>query len=342
MEKTILLAGGAGYIASHTAIELIESGYNVISVDCFYNSKPEVFNRIKEITGKRICNYNIDVCDMKALDAIFSENKIDAVIHFAGHKAVGESVEKPLMYYENNMDSTFSILKVMKKNQCNSIVFSSSATVYGAHNKVPFVEEMCIGPCTNPYGWTKYMNEQIITDFVRANNEFSAVILRYFNPVGAHESGLIGEDPAGIPNNLMPYISQVAVGKRNVLNVYGNDYNTKDGTGVRDYIHVVDLAKAHVKAIDYALKNKGTEVFNIGTGVGYSVLEVVKAFEEANDIKVPYVIAPRRVGDISECYANSNKATQILGWEAKKDLVDMCKDTWRWQKNNPNGYSKSE
>lgn len=338
MKKTVLLAGGAGYIASHTAIELMEAGYEVVSADCYYNSKPEVFNRLEKITGVKIKNYDVDVCDMEALDKVFAENKIDAVVHFAGYKAVGESVAKPMMYYENNMVSTFSLLKVMKKYNCDNLVFSSSATVYGMQDTVPFVESMQTGPCTNPYGWTKLMNEQILMDAAKADETLSVVLLRYFNPVGAHKSGLIGEDPTGIPNNLMPFISQVAVGKREHLNVFGDDYNTPDGTGVRDYIHVVDLAKAHVKAIDYALKNKGSEVFNIGTGVGYSVLDMVKAFEKANDIKVPYVIAPRRPGDIDTCYADSTKAEKMLGWKAEKSLEDMCRDTWNWQKNNPNGY----
>ena len=337
-KKTILLAGGAGYIGSHTAIELIEAGYEVVSVDCFYNSKPEVFNRLKTITEVEIKNYNIDVCDSDALDKVFAENEIEAVIHFAGYKAVGESVAKPMMYYENNINSTLSLLKVMKKYGCNNMVFSSSATVYGVPKSVPLVETMETGVCTNPYGWTKIMNEQILTDISKSNDDISIVLLRYFNPVGAHATGLIGEDPRDIPNNLMPYISQVAVGKRERLSVFGDDYNTKDGTGVRDYIHVVDLAKAHVKALDYAFDNKGTEVFNIGTGVGYSVFDMVKAFENANDIKIPYIIAPRRPGDVGECYADSSKAAKLLGWKAEKSLEDMCRDTWNWQKNNRNGY----
>lgn len=338
MKKTVLLAGGAGYIASHTAIELIEAGYDVVSADCYYNSKPEVFNRIEKITGVRVKNYDIDVCDMEALDKVFAENKIDAVVHFAGYKAVGESVEKPMMYYQNNLDSTFSLIKVMKKYGCDNMVFSSSATVYGPTAPIPYIETMQTGPCSNPYGWTKLMNEQILMDFAKADEALSVVLLRYFNPIGAHESGLIGEDPAGIPNNLMPYIAQVAVGKRDHLNVFGNDYNTHDGTGVRDYIHVVDLAKAHVKAIGYALEHKGSEAFNIGTGIGYSVLDMVKAFEKANGIKIPYVITERRAGDIDEFYADSTKAADILGWKAEKTLEDMCRDTWNWQKNNPNGY----
>ena len=338
MKKTVLLAGGAGYIASHTAIELIAAGYDVVSADCYYNSKPEVFNRIEKITGVKVKNYDVDVCDMEALDKVFAENRIDAVVHFAGYKAVGESVAKPMMYYQNNLDSTFSLIKVMKEYGCDNMVFSSSATVYGPTAPIPYVETMQTGPCSNPYGWTKLMNEQILMDFANADENLSVVLLRYFNPVGAHKSGLIGEDPAGIPNNLMPFISQVAVGKREHLNVFGNDYDTHDGTGVRDYIHVVDLAKAHVKAIDYALEHKGSEAFNIGTGVGYSVLDMVKAFEKANDIKIPYVIAPRRAGDIDEFYADSTKAADILGWKAEKTLEDMCRDTWNWQKNNPNGY----
>ena len=341
MKKTVLLAGGAGYIASHTAIELIEAGYDVISADCYYNSKPEVWNRIEKITGVQVKNYDVNVCDAEALDRIFADNKIDAVIHFAGYKAVGESVAKPMMYYENNLTSTFTLLNVMKKYSCNNIVFSSSATVYGVPESVPLVETMQTGPCTNPYGWTKLMNEQILMDAANADEALSVVLLRYFNPVGAHASGLIGEDPAGIPNNLMPFISQVAVGKREKLNVFGNDYDTPDGTGVRDYIHVVDLAKAHVKAIDYALIHKGSEVFNIGTGVGYSVLDMVKAFEKANAIEIPYAIAPRRPGDIDICYADSSKAADKLGWKAEKSLEDMCKDTWNWQKNNPNGYDEA-
>lgn len=338
MKKTVLLAGGAGYIASHTAIELLEAGYDVVSVDCYYNSKPEVFNRIEKITGVKIKNYDIDVCDAETLGKVFVENRIDAVIHFAGYKAVGESVAKPMMYYENNLVSTFSLIKAMEKHGCKNVVFSSSATVYGPTAPIPYVETMQTGPCSNPYGWTKLMNEQILMDSAKADETLSVVLLRYFNPVGAHESGLIGEDPSGIPNNLMPFISQVAVGKREHLNVFGDDYNTHDGTGVRDYIHVVDLAKAHVKAIDYALEHKGTEVFNIGTGVGYSVLDMVRAFEKANDLKIPYVIAPRRAGDIDEFYADSKKAAEMLGWKAEKTLEDMCRDTWNWQKNNPNGY----
>lgn len=338
MANTVLLAGGAGYIGSHTAIELMNSGYEVVIVDNHSNSQPEVYNRIEKISGKAVKHYNIDVCDTEKLEVVFMENKFDAVIHFAGYKAVGESVEKPLMYYENNLNSTYALIKMMQKYKVNCIVFSSSATVYGAHNTVPYMEDMPAGGCTNPYGYTKYMNEVILTDIAKADRDLSIVILRYFNPVGAHKSGLIGEDPKGIPNNLMPYISQVAVGRLNELGVFGNDYDTPDGTGVRDYIHVVDLAVGHVKAIEYGLKNKGTEVFNLGTGVGYSVLDMVKAFEKANDIKIPYAIKPRRAGDLARSYADAAKAKEKLGWEAMYNLEDMCRDTWNWQKNNPNGY----
>lgn len=338
MKKKVLLAGGAGYIGSHTAIELMEAGYDVVSADCHYNSKPEVFNRMEKITGVRIKNYKIDVCDEIALEQVFEQENIDAVIHFAGCKAVGESVAKPMMYYENNLNSTIVLVRVMQKYGCSNMIFSSSATVYGVPETVPLVEIMPTGPCTNPYGWTKLMNEQMLMDFAVADKSLSVVLLRYFNPVGAHKSGLIGEDPAGIPNNLMPFISQVAVGKREHLNVFGDDYDTPDGTGVRDYIHVVDLAKAHVKAVEYAFNHKGTEVFNIGTGVGYSVLDMVKAFEMSNDLKIPYVITERRPGDIDSCYADSSKAEKILGWKAEKTLEDMCHDSWNWQKKNPNGY----
>lgn len=340
MKKKVLLAGGAGYIGSHTAIELIASGYDVVSVDCYYNSKPEVFNRMEKITGVKIKNYNIDVCNEKELELVFKQEKIDAVIHFAGYKAVGESVAKPMMYYENNLNSTIALIKTMQKYGCNNMIFSSSATVYGVC-EVPLVETMPVGPCTNPYGRTKLINEQMLMDFANADENLSMVLLRYFNPVGAHESGLIGEDPAGIPNNLMPFISQVAVGKMEELKVFGDDYDTPDGTGVRDYIHVVDLAKAHVKAVDYVLCHKGIEVFNIGTGVGYSVLDMVNAFESTNEIKIPYVITERRPGDIDVCYADSSKAEKILGWKAQKTLEDMCRDTWNWQRNNPNGYGES-
>ncbi|MBQ9280341.1 MAG: UDP-glucose 4-epimerase GalE [Clostridia bacterium] len=326
----VLLTGGAGYIGSHTAVELLEAGYDIVIGDNFCNSKRDVIHRIKEITKKDFKNYELDFTDETAVDQLFANEQIDAVIHFAGLKAVGESCSIPLEYYKNNLDSTIVLLEAMKKYHVNHIVFSSSATVYGVPERVPLTEDMPTS-CTNPYGWTKYMNEQILRDVARSNPDLSVILLRYFNPIGAHESGLIGEDPNGIPNNLMPYITQVAKGKLPVLSVFGNDYPTKDGTGVRDYIHVVDLAKGHVKAIDYAFQNKGTSTFNLGTGKGYSVLEIIDAFEKANHIKVPYVIVERRSGDIAECYADASKAEKELGWKAEKDLVQMCKDSWRWQ-----------
>lgn len=295
--------------------------------------------RAEEICGKRLSFYQADVADREALEKIFSEHSIEAVIHFAGLKSVGESVEKPLEYYRNNLDSTLTLLEVMKKYGCHQFVFSSSATVYGTPEQVPLTEDMPTGrSCTNPYGWTKVFIEQILKDAAHADPELSVVLLRYFNPIGAHESGKIGENPNGIPNNLMPYISQVAVGRLKKLRVFGNDYPTPDGTGVRDYIHVVDLAKGHVSALSYAGKNKGVEVFNLGTGIGYSVLDIVKTFERVNQIEIPYEITERRAGDIAECYADASKAEKILGWKAEKSLEDMCRDTYRWQKQNPNGY----
>ena len=338
--KTILLAGGAGYIGSHTAVELLDSGYNVVIVDNYSNSSPEAINRIEKITGKKVIAYEADVKDKALLSKIFEENKIDAVIHFAGLKAVGESVSKPIEYYRNNIDTTLSLLECMRVYGTNSIIFSSSATVYGAENPIPYLETMKRGTCTNPYGWTKVMMEQILEDSAKANKDLSVVLLRYFNPIGAHKSGLIGEDPQGIPNNLMPYISQVAVGRRDHLTIFGNDYPTLDGTCRRDYIHVVDLAIGHVKAIDYVLEHKGVEVFNLGTGVPYSVNEIVNAFEKVNNIKIKYEYGPRRDGDLPEFYANSDKALEILGWKTERSLEDMCRDTWNWQKNNPNGYKK--
>lgn len=335
---SILLAGGAGYIGSHTAVELIKSGYDVVIADNYDNSKPEVINRLEEITGVRIKAYEVDVADKKALKEVFEKENIDSVIHFAGLKAVGESVANPLKYYRNNIDTTLTLLEVMNEYNCKKIIFSSSATVYGDPETVPLTEDTKLGECTNPYGWTKWMMERILRDTSFADKDLSVVLLRYFNPVGAHESGRIGEDPQGIPNNLFPYIAQVAVGKREHLNVFGNDYKTHDGTGVRDYIHVVDLAKGHVAAIKYADEHTGTEIFNLGTGIGYSVLDMVKAFENANGIKIPYVIAPRRSGDVDECYADPKKAREVLGWTAEKTLEDMCRDTWRWQSANPNGY----
>ena len=333
----ILLTGGAGFIGSHTCVELAQAGYDVVIADDLSNSKPLVLERLKELTGKEIKFYQLDIADKEKLDDMFAKENFDAVIHFAGFKAVGESVAKPVMYYRNNLDTTLTLLETMAKYNVNNIVFSSSATVYGVPESVPLVEGMKTG-CTNPYGWTKLMNEQILTDATVANKDLSVVLLRYFNPIGAHKSGRIGEDPTGIPNNLLPYITQVAIGKLPQLGVFGNDYPTHDGTGVRDYIHVVDLAKGHVKAIEYASKNKGTEIFNLGTGTGYSVLDIVKAFEKANDITIPYAIKPRRDGDVAECYADPVKAREKLGWQAEKTLEDMCKDSWRWQSNNPNGY----
>ena len=333
----ILLTGGAGYIGSHTAVELIGRGDEVIIVDDLSNSKIECLNRVEKITGVKPKFYQYDVADKALLTKVFDENKIDSVVHFAGFKAVGESVAKPLMYYKNNLNTTLTLLEVMHEHNVNSIIFSSSATVYGVPERVPLTEDMKTS-CTNPYGWTKLFIEQILKDAAHADPELSVVLLRYFNPIGAHESGLIGEDPEGIPNNLMPYIAQVAVGKLDHLNVFGNDYPTHDGTGVRDYIHVVDLAKGHAAAIDYSEKHKGVEIANLGTGIGYSVLDIVKAFEKANGVKVPYVIAPRRAGDVAECYADPKKALNDFGWKAEKTLEDMCRDSWRWQSNNPSGY----
>ncbi len=333
----ILLTGGAGYIGTHTCIELINAGHTAIIADNLCNSSREAVHRVEKITGQKIPFYEIDVCNGDSLRALFSENTIDAVIHFAGLKAVGESCEIPLRYYRNNLDSTLTLLEVMKEFDCHNIVFSSSATVYGIPEKVPLVETMPTS-CTNPYGWTKLMIEQILTDASNADPKLSAVLLRYFNPIGAHESGTIGENPNGIPNNLMPYITQVAVGKLSCLGVLGNDYPTPDGTGVRDYIHVVDLAKGHVKAIDYGKSHTGTEIINLGTGKGYSVLDIVKAFSRVNNVEIPYEIKPRRAGDIAECYADPSKALEVLGWKAEKTLEDMCRDSWNWQKNNPEGY----
>ncbi len=335
----ILLTGGAGFIGSHTCVELIKAGYDVVIADDLSNSKPLVLERLKELTGKEIKFYQLDIADEEKMDEMFAKEGFDAVIHFAGYKAVGESVAKPVMYYRNNIGTTLTLLEIMAKHNVNNIVFSSSATVYGVPETVPLVEGMKTG-CTNPYGWTKLMIEQILTDATVADKNLSVVLLRYFNPIGAHESGRIGEDPTGIPNNLLPYITQVAIGKLPQLGVFGNDYPTHDGTGVRDYIHVVDLAKGHVKAIEYAAKNKGAEIFNLGTGTGYSVLDIVKAFEKANDITIPYAIKPRRDGDVAECYADPVKAKEKLCWQAEKTLEDMCKDSWRWQSNNPNGYSE--
>ncbi|MBQ7487823.1 MAG: UDP-glucose 4-epimerase GalE [Clostridia bacterium] len=336
---TILCTGGAGYIGSHTCVELLNAGHDVIIVDNLYNSNPNVLGRIEEITGKKVKFYEADVRDMDAVSPIFEENKIDAIIHFAAYKAVGESVAKPVEYYRNNLDCTLTMLEAMKKYDVRRFIFSSSATVYGIPDHMPLDETMPTS-ATNPYGWTKYMNEQILTDAAKANPDWSVVLLRYFNPIGAHETGRIGEMPNGIPNNLFPYILQVALGKLPYLHVYGNDYPTPDGTGVRDYIHVVDLARGHVLAAEYAKKHTGTEIINLGTGHGYSVLDIIKAFETVNGIKIPYQIDARRPGDIAECYADAAKAKELLGWTAEKEIEDMCRDGWRWQKNNPNGYEK--
>ena len=338
--STILLAGGAGYIGSHTAVELIGSGYDVIIADNYSNSCPEVVKRVEEITGKSVKAYEVDIKDKEKVEAIFSENKIDAVIHFAGLKAVGESVAMPIAYYRNNIDTTLTLLECMEKFGVKNIIFSSSATVYGEENPVPYTEEMKRGTCTNPYGWTKVMMEQILEDAANADKELSVVLLRYFNPIGAHSSGRIGEDPQGIPNNLMPYVAQVAVGRREKLTIFGNDYDTPDGTCRRDYIHVTDLAKGHVKAIDYVFGAKGVEIFNLGTGTPYSVTEIVETFEKVNDMKVNHVYGERRPGDLPESYASADKALKVLGWKTEKTLADMCRDTWNWQKNNPNGYKK--
>lgn len=335
----ILITGGAGYIGSHTCIELVKSGRDVVIIDNLRNSKKEAVKRIEKILGKPVKFYEGDVRDRELLRKIFTENKIEAAIHFAGLKAVGESAQIPLEYYENNLDSTFVLCDVMKEFGVKKIVFSSSATVYGLSKTMPLVETMPLG-AINPYGRTKLFIEYILRDIYNADNDWCVALLRYFNPIGAHESGLIGEDPKGIPNNLMPYISQVAVGRLEKLRVFGNDYNTPDGTGVRDYIHVVDLAVGHVKAVDWVLENEGCEAINLGTGNGCSVLQLREAFEKASGIKIPYEIVGRRPGDPDEVYANADKAKKLLGWEATKTIDDMCRDTWRWQKNNPNGYGE--
>ena len=333
----ILVTGGAGFIGSHTCVELLEAGYEVVIVDNFSNSKPEALNRIKKITGKDFAFYEADLLDLEALEKIFEENKIDAVIHFAGLKAVGESVQKPVEYYHNNITGTLMLIKAMRKYGCKKIVFSSSATVYGPVNKAPYTEDMPTS-ATNPYGYTKVMIEQILRDVYVSDNDWSVSLLRYFNPIGAHKSGLIGEDPNGIPNNLLPYICQVAVGKLEKLGVFGDDYDTPDGTGVRDYIHVVDLALGHVKAIEKLQENPGLKIYNLGTGHGYSVLDIVKNFEAASGVHIPYEIKPRRAGDIATCYCDASKAYKEMGWKAERDLKKMCADSWNWQKNNPNGY----
>jgi UDP-glucose 4-epimerase len=334
---SILVTGGAGYIGSHTCVELLNAGYEIIIADNFSNSKPEVLKRIKEITGKVFKFYEVDLLNREDLEKVFSENQIEAVVHFAGLKAVGESVSVPLSYYHNNITGTLILCQIMKKFNVKKIVFSSSATVYGIPESVPVSEDFPLST-TNPYGSTKLMIEQILKDVYISDNMWSITLLRYFNPIGAHESGKIGEDPNGIPNNLMPYITQVAVGKRKNLNIFGDDYDTHDGTGVRDYIHVVDLAKGHLKALEKVINSNGVEAYNLGTGKGYSVLDVVNSFIKATGIPIPYIITERRPGDIAECYANPRKALAELGWKAEKNMDDMCRDSWRWQKNNPKGY----
>lgn len=337
----ILVTGGAGFIGSHTDVELLNAGYEIVIVDNLYNSSEKSLDRVRELTGKDFKFYNCDIRDKEAMDKVFKENKIEAVIHFAGLKAVGESCRKPIEYYDNNINGTLCLCDVMRNNGCKNIVFSSSATVYGMNNISPLNETMKTGGTTNPYGTTKYMIEIILEDIFKADNEWNVTLLRYFNPIGAHKSGRIGENPNGIPNNLMPYITQVAIGKLPCLSVYGNDYDTPDGTGVRDYIHVVDLAEGHVCAVRNILEGgKGVQIFNLGTGKGYSVLDIVNAFEKATGVKINYKIVERRPGDIATCYSDPSKAKNILGWEAKHDIEEMCEDSWRWQSQNPNGFEE--
>ncbi len=334
----VLVTGGAGYIGSHTCVELLNAGVDVVIVDNFYNCKKSSIDRIKALTNREFKWYECDIRDYDGMDTIFKKEQIDSVIHFAGLKAVGESVEKPLEYFDNNVNGTLILLDVMRKNGCKKIVFSSSATVYGMNNVSPLTEDMQVGGVTNPYGRRKFMIECILQDLYVSDKEWSICLLRYFNPIGAHKSGTMGEDPNGIPNNLMPYITQVAIGKREKLGVFGNDYDTHDGTGVRDYIHVVDLALGHVKAVEKVNGEKGLFIYNLGTGKGYSVLDVVKAFEKASGKKVPYQIMPRRAGDIATCYSDPSKALKELGWKAERDIEEMCEDSWRWQSQNPDGY----
>ena len=337
----ILVSGGAGYIGSHTCIELLNAGYDVVVADNYYNASPVVLDRVKQITGKDFRFYNADMTRHEDVEKIFTEcPDITAVIQFAAYKAVGESVSKPIEYYYNNLNCTLVILDVMRKHNCHNFVFSSSATVYGDPASVPITEDFPVGATTNPYGTTKAFTERILTDVCKADPSLNVALLRYFNPIGAHKSGLIGEDPNGIPNNLMPYITQVAVGKLKELGVFGDDYDTPDGTGVRDYIHVVDLAKGHVKALKKIEENAGLKIYNLGTGVGYSVLDIVKNFEAATGVKIPYVIKPRRAGDIATCYSDASLAEKELGWKAENGIKEMCEDSWRWQKNNPNGYEE--
>ena len=337
----ILVTGGAGYIGSHTCVELLKQGYGVVVIDNLVNSSEKSLERVQQITGKPVTFYKADARDRKVLDEIFENHDINCVIHFAGLKAVGESVAMPLEYYDNNLFSTVRLCEAMRDHGVKNIVFSSSATVYSGDNEVPLKETSKTGMCTNPYGWTKYMSEQILRDTAKAVDDFSVALLRYFNPIGAHPSGLIGEDPRGIPNNLMPYISQVAIGRRDHLSVYGNDYDTHDGTGVRDYIHVVDLARGHVAAINYMQTHRGESIFNLGTGVGYSVLDMVNAFERVTGVKIPYEIVARRPGDLATVYSSPDKSAELLGWKAEYNLDDMCRDTWNWQSKNPMGYGEN-
>ena len=339
---TVLVTGGAGYIGSHTCVELLERDFDIVVVDNLVNSNVKSLDRVKQITGKDFPYYELDIRDKEALDKIFEAHKIDCVMHFAGLKAVGESVAKPLEYYDNNLFTTITLCKSMGEHGVKQIIFSSSATVYTGDNEMPLREDSRTGYCTNPYGWTKYMSEQILRDLAKADPEWSVVLLRYFNLIGAHASGLIGEDPQGIRNNLMPFISPTAIGRRECLSVFGNDYDTHDGTGVRDYIHVVDLAQGHVAAVDYMQKHKGESVFNLGTGTGYSVLDMVKAFERVTGKAVPYKITERRPGDLGTVYASPEKSAEVLGWKAKFGLDEMCRDTWNWQSKNPMGYSSEE
>lgn len=336
---TILVTGGAGYIGSHTCVELLNEGYDVVVVDNLYNSNKKAIDRVEEITGKKVRFYEGDITNKADMDKVLDENKIDCVIHFAGLKAVGESVEKPLEYYENNIGGTLTLCKSLREHDVKNIIFSSSATVYGDPAFIPITEECPKGVCTNPYGWTKHMIEQILTDLHTSDNKWNVILLRYFNPIGAHESGLIGEDPKGIPNNLVPYVAQVAIGKREKLGIFGNDYDTPDGTCIRDYIHVVDLAKGHVKAINKIKEDPGVKVYNLGTGNGQSVFDVVKAFEKACGHEIPYEIKPRRAGDVPVCYSDASLAKAELNWEAKLTIDDMCASSWKWQSMNPDGYN---
>ena len=336
----VLVTGGAGFIGSHTVVELQNAGYDVVVIDNLANSSEKSLKRVEAITGKKVPFYKVDILDREGLNEVFDKESIDSCIHFAGLKAVGESVQKPWEYYQNNIAGTLTLLDVMRQHGVKNIIFSSSATVYGDPAQIPITEQCPKGQCTNPYGWTKSMLEQILSDIQKADNEWNVILLRYFNPIGAHKSGTIGENPNGIPNNLMPYITQVAVGKLKELGVFGNDYDTPDGTGVRDYIHVVDLAKGHVKALKKVEENAGLKIYNLGTGHGYSVLDIVKNFEDATGVAIPYSIKERRPGDIATCYADASLAREELGWEAQYGIKEMCEDSWRWQSGNPNGYAE--